>query len=138
MHDDACIVRPGYVFGFSRGHLDCRLADTRERLQRGESVEFFDDMYMSPVAVSELAAAIANLAASDFEGVVHAGGPRTSLYQFQHDGMDALGFPTDEIHSTTIPDEMDVPPDLSVVSERLTGLTGVELSAVRPALASRC
>lgn len=135
-HENYCIIRPGYVFGFSRGELDPRLARTRERLREGESVEYFDNMYKSPVAVSELATAIRALAATDYTGVVHAGGPRTSVYQFHCDGMHGLGLSPDSIVPTNIPDDMDVPPDLSLVSERLTDLTGIELSPVREALRS--
>ena len=133
-HEDYCIVRPGYVFGFSRGELDPRLADTRERLRAGERVKYFDDMYKSPIAVSELATAIRTLAASDHVGVVHAGGPRTSVYQFHCDGMTGLGISPDAIVSTSIPDDMDVPPDLSIVSERLVDLTGIEPTPVREAI----
>ncbi|WP_273835024.1 sugar nucleotide-binding protein [Halococcus sp. PRR34] len=135
-HGDYCIVRPGYVFGFSRGELDPRLADTRERLQANVPIEYFDDMYKSPVAVSELAAAIRTLAADDYVGVVHAGGPRTSVYRFHCDGMQGLGISPDSIVSTVIPSDMDVPPDLSLVAERLTDLTGIELSPVRDAIRS--
>lgn len=133
-HADYCIVRPGYVFGFSRGDLDPRLADTRERLRANLSIEYFDDMYKSPIAVSELAAAIRALAAHDYVGVVHAGGPRTSVYRFHCDGMAGLGISPEPIAPTAIPDDMDVPPDLSLVSERLHDLTGIEPTSVREAI----
>lgn len=135
-HDDYCIVRPGYVFGFSRGELDPRLARTRERIRADESVEYFADMYKSPVAVSELATATRALVTADYVGVVNAGGPRTSVYQFHCDGMRGLGISPTLIVPTNIPDGMDVPPDLSLVSARLADRTGIELTPVREAISS--
>jgi dTDP-4-dehydrorhamnose reductase len=134
IHEDYCIIRPGYVFGFARGNLDPRLAATRERLRAGERVEYFDDMYKSPIAVSELATAIRTLAASDHVGVVHAGGPRTSVYCFHYDGMQGLEISPDTIVPTSIPDDMDVPSDLSITSERLADLTGIDPMPVREAI----
>jgi hypothetical protein len=86
--------------------------------------------------VSELATAIRTLAASDHVGVVHAGGPRTSVYRFHCDGMRGLGVSPGSIVPTSIPDDMDVPPDLSIVSERLVDLTKIEPMPVRKAIRS--
>lgn len=132
--DDTIVVRPGYVFGFSRGQLDPRLARTRRRLADGKTVERFDDMYKSPIAVSELANAVISLATSDHGGVVHVGGPRISVYQFHCDGMRGLGLSPDGIEPTYIPDDLDVPPDLSLTSNRLQSLVGLDPSTVRDAM----
>lgn len=131
---DHCVVRPSYVFGFSAGRLDDRLTRTRDRVTAGERVEYWDDYYRSPIAVGELATAIRTLAEGDATGVVHAGGPRTSVYRFHRDAMAALGYPTDPIGPTAMPPDADHPRDTSLRSDRLGDLTGIRPSSVSEAL----
>lgn len=43
------MIRPSYLYGFSLGVLDSRLAKTLVLLEAGETVSYFDDMYKSPL-----------------------------------------------------------------------------------------
>lgn len=134
--EEYCIVRPSYLFGVARGKLDHRLARTRTKLQAGETVEYFTDMYKSPVSVTETAAAICELIGQSVTGVIHCGGPRTSVYEFHCEAMRGLGLPTDCIVPARIPDDMDVPRDCSLETSRLTHLTGVQPTPVRETIES--
>lgn len=131
---DYCILRPSYLFGFARGALDDRLARTRTSLQAGETVEYFTDMFKSPVKVTETATAIWSLVEQSVTGVVHCGGPRISVYDFHCQAMSSLGLSTDPILQTRIPDDMDVARDSSLETTRLTDLTGIRPTPVNEAI----
>ncbi|WP_415381359.1 SDR family oxidoreductase [Halosimplex sp. TS25] len=135
--DDVVALRSSYLFGFSRGRLDHRLARTREHLERGEPIAYFTDMYKSPVLVTELAETIRTLVGEEATGVLHAPAPRVSVYEFHCEAMRALGHDPAPIERDEIPPEMDVAPDTSLSSERFESLVGFEPSAVAPALRSQ-
>ncbi|QLH83087.1 sugar nucleotide-binding protein [Halosimplex pelagicum] len=135
--DDAATVRTSYLFGFSTGRLDRRLARTRDHLDRGESVAYFTDMYKSPVLVTEAAETVAALVDGDATGVVHVPTPRVSVYDFHCEAMAALGHDPGPIERDSIPDDMDVAPDTSLASERFDSLVDFEPSAVGEGLRSQ-
>jgi dTDP-4-dehydrorhamnose reductase len=134
---DVAILRTSYLFGFSGGRLDDRLARTRNAVTAGESVAYFEDMYKSPVLVTEAAAAVRALVESEATGVVHAPAPRTSVYEFHRDAMDALGHDASLVERDSIPTEMTVAPDRSLSSDRFASLVGFEPSAVGAGLRSQ-
>lgn len=134
---DFCIVRPSYLFGFARGELDHRLVRTRTQLRAGNTVERFTDMYKSPVAVSEAARTIEELLTRSVTGVVHCGGPRTSVYELHRAAMAALGVSTDQLVPTRIPEELDVQRDCSLDTSRLTRVTTVKPTPVKTAIELR-
>ncbi|QLH78060.1 sugar nucleotide-binding protein [Halosimplex rubrum] len=135
--DDAATVRTSYLFGFSTGRLDRRLARTRDHLDRGESVAYFADMYKSPVLVTDAAETVATLVDGDATGVVHVPTPRVSVYDFHCEAMAALGYGPEPIERDSIPEDMDVAPDTSLASERFDSLVGSEPSAVGEGLRSQ-
>jgi len=135
--DDAAILRTSYLYGFSTGRLDHRLAETRERLDRAESVAYFSDMYKSPVVVTEAAETVAALVDGDVTGVVHVPAPRVSVYEFHCEAMAALDCDPSAIESEPIPADMDVAPDLTLTSDRFGAVAGFEPSAVGPGLQSQ-
>jgi len=143
--EDAAVFRTSYLFGFSGGTLDDRLARTRDRLDSGDPVAYFVDMHKSPVVVTEAAAAIATLAGADTfpdnsderPFVLHAPAPRTSVYDFHCDAMAALGRDPSPIEAESIPPEMDVAPDRSLRSGRFASLVGFEPTPVGPAIRSQ-
>ena len=136
-HDDAAILRTSYLFGFSTGTLDHRLARTRDHLDRGESVAYFTDMYKSPVLVTEAAETVAALVDGDETGPVHVPTPRISVYDFHCEAMTALGYDPDPIERDAIPQGMDVAPDLSLASERFDSVAGFEPSTIGEGLGSQ-
>jgi dTDP-4-dehydrorhamnose reductase len=135
--DDAAILRTSYLYGFSTGRLDHRLAETRECLDRGESVTYFSDMHKSPVLVTEAAETGAALVDGDVTGVLHVPAPRVSVYEFHCEAMAALDYDPSAIESEPIPADMDVAPDLTLTSDRFGAVAGFEPSAVEPGLRSQ-
>ena len=131
---DAAILRTSYLFGFSGGQLDDRLARTRDAVSAGESVAYFEDMYKSPVLVSEAAEAVRVLVESEATGIVHVPAPRTSVYEFHRDAMAALGHDPSLVERDSIPPEMTVAPDSSLSSDRFESLVGFEPSSVESGL----
>jgi len=127
---DATILRTSYLFGFSGGRLDDRLARTRDAVTAGEPVAYFDDMYKSPLLVTEAAEAVRALVESEATGVVHAPAPRTSVYEFHRDAMAALGYDPSLVDRDSIPSEMDLAPDRSLSSDRFASFVGFEPSSV--------
>jgi dTDP-4-dehydrorhamnose reductase len=102
-HANFCIIRPSYVYGYSMGELDKRLQTTMDALIRGEQVQKFIDMFKSPMDVNQVAEIAADLAKSDFVGVVHVGGPRLSVYDFMVSAIGALRGPTQLLAKCSMP-----------------------------------
>lgn len=100
---DLCIVRPSYIYGFSGKRLDNRLKQTADLLQKGQTVSLFDDMYKSPLGVSQVAKGVLDLAELKHKGIVHVAGARLSVYDFQHQAMQALGISTAKLERSSMP-----------------------------------
>lgn len=100
---DHCIIRPSYMYGFVGGVLDERLETARTELNHDKELTRFTDMYKSPLSYSQAAEIIANIALSDYVGVVHISGDKMSVYDFTHEGMEALGVPTNGLPGITMP-----------------------------------
>lgn len=133
---DACILRTDYLFGFARGALDPRLARTRKRLLSGETVRYYEDMYKSPVAVTDAAHAVVALALGDQHqrGVVHVPTPRTSVRSFHRTGAKALGLPYRRVRGVPMPEDPSLHRDTSLRSERFTEAVGFRPRSVARAL----
>ncbi|MBK9019748.1 MAG: sugar nucleotide-binding protein [Sulfuritalea sp.] len=71
-HPTHCIIRPSYIFGFSCGQLDPRLAQALTTLRSGIPFHRFNDMYKSPIEVNRLAGIVVQAARSSF-GVTSCG-----------------------------------------------------------------
>lgn len=132
-----CIVRCSYLYGYSAGRLDKRLADSLQRLDSGASIEFFDDMYKSPMAVGQTADAVCKLALSDVSGAVHVAGPRMSVYEFQRQALAVLGADATRVRATAMPAGSTLPRDTSLDSGLMRRLTGVIPDDVTHSLAPR-
>jgi len=52
-----------------------------ERAAAGEEIPLFTDEWRSPVAISDVVSAVGEIAAGDFEGLLHLGGPRLTRYE---------------------------------------------------------
>jgi dTDP-4-dehydrorhamnose reductase len=120
-----CIIRPNYIYGFSEGQLDKRLTRTRELLSRGDEVELFDDMYKSPLGVSQVAEAIIKLTVSGYNGIVHVAGNRLSVFEFHQQAMEVMGIDTRYLKSCSMPRAVEMLQDTSLDTllwQRLTGM----------------
>ena len=132
---DHCIVRPSYLYGYAGSQLDSRLARVRADLLANKTVHAFSDMYKSPMQVQQVATAIAHLALSDHQGIVHVAGPRMSVYHFYRAAMEALGVPHAQLLPAPIPTEAAVTRDTSLSINLIQQLTGIIPLTVKEALA---
>ena len=89
-----CIIRPSYIFGFSRGVLDPRLTQALAKLRDGVPFHRFIDMYKSPIEVNRLAGIVVQAVRSSFRGILHAGSERVSVYDFYRKSLMAMGVDT--------------------------------------------
>lgn len=121
---DHVVVRPSYLYGFSGGGLDSRLATTRNHLLRNEKASFFNDMFKSPLEVNQAANVILEAAAMQFVGTLHVAGPRLSVFDFQRKGMQALGVPIHHLVAERIPADAAFLRDTSLSIERMVRLIG--------------
>jgi dTDP-4-dehydrorhamnose reductase len=108
------IVRPSYLYGFSMGALDSRLAKTLELLEAGETVSYFDDMFKSPLEVNQAARIIMKLIEAERTGIIHVAGERKSVYEFQLEAMQALGANVERLQPVQMPYNSEMPRDTSL------------------------
>jgi dTDP-4-dehydrorhamnose reductase len=133
--DHWCIVRPSYIYGVAPWGLDKRLTAAVDAATAGERVDVHPDMFRSPIAVDDLATAIAQLVRHDVRGIVHVAGPRMSVAEFFRLGLAALGYPTDVLRYRPLP-AGGGQPDTSLHIRRLLEETSVVPRNVVAALAS--
>jgi dTDP-4-dehydrorhamnose reductase len=131
---DYCIIRPSYIYGFSAGRLDFRLSRTRERLEQGEHIEFFDDMYKSPLGVWQVAEAVADLSLSSYVGTLHVAGERLSLFELHRQAMRALNVDTTRLTPALMPSEPGFLRDTSLDSSAWQTLAGTQPLSVHETL----
>lgn len=131
---ECCVVRPSYLYGFSDGMLDPRLAETRSRIRDGETVAYFEDAYKSPISVGDVAGIISELVHLDMTDIVHAAAPRMSIYGFHRRAMDTLDEPAQRVVPEPVPPDMEYPRDTSLASIRLESAVETEPSPIAEAL----
>jgi dTDP-4-dehydrorhamnose reductase len=109
-----CIIRPSYIYGFSEGQLDKRLARTTELLSRGE--------------------AVVKLAISDYNGIVHVAGNRLSVFEFHRRAMKAMCMDTMVLKSCSMPEAAEMLRDTSLDTSLWHRLTGMEAHTIEQTL----
>ncbi|ELZ85905.1 carbohydrate reductase-like protein [Haloferax elongans ATCC BAA-1513] len=127
---DYCIVRPSYVYGYSGGELDSRLAQTFRSLRSGEVVRYYDDYFKSPVEVNQLAAILSRVCTGGFQGTLHVGGPRMSVFEFHRRAASAFGVSPDRVEPASMPAESSLPTDTSLDSSRVAREFGLRPAPV--------
>ncbi|MEM9776887.1 MAG: sugar nucleotide-binding protein [Chloroflexota bacterium] len=125
-----CIIRPSYIYGFSCGRLDQRLAQTKSKLEAGETVERFDDMFKSPLGVEQVAQAVIDVANLDYSGILHVSGKRLSVFDFHFQAMEALGVNVSNMERTQMPKTGEFLPDTSLKSSLWQNLTGANPKSI--------
>mgnify|MGYP002781024338 CR=1 FL=1 len=108
------IIRPSYLYGFSLGTLDSRLAKTLALLGAGETMSYFDDMYKSPLEVGQAARIITKLVETEQTGIIHVAGERKSVYRFQLEAMQALRVNVERLKPVQMPKNSELPRDTSL------------------------
>lgn len=134
---DHLIVRPSYIYGFSHGRLDSRLAPTRSALEAGETVTLYRDMYKSPLGVAQVAEAVASLSMGTLRGTLHVAGARLSVFAFQLQAMRALGQDTRRLLSNSVLEGSKVLRDTSLDALRWQTLSGTQPLSVAQVLVDR-
>jgi len=131
--ENYCIARPSYMYGYVGGVLDSRFKNVKEEISKGKNVARFAEMYKSPLSYKQASEAIVKIAESDFIGTVHVCGPRTSVYDFAKEGMEALHIPTENLTVQPVPQEkpVDFLPDTSLDDSLMLELAGIEPLGVR-------
>ena len=96
------VARLALVMGLPvMGKGNSFLADTIEKLTRGEHVKFPENEIRTPVDVVTLGAALTELAGNSYGGIVHlAGNTRINRYQMAIRIAEKLGFPASLIEAT--------------------------------------
>ncbi len=80
-HPDAAIVRTSLIFGFDPP--DARTRWVLDSLQQGNPITLFTDELRCPIYVMDLAAAVLELVAGDYRGILNVAGPQAlSRYEF--------------------------------------------------------
>ena len=125
------IVRPSYLYGFSQGQLDSRLKKTKLLLEAGETVEYFDDMFKSPLEVNQAARIITRLIELNQQGIIHVAGERTSIYEFHHEAMQALKVSVKNLDPVQMPKNTEFPRDTSLNISKMTHLVEESLSIAK-------
>jgi dTDP-4-dehydrorhamnose reductase len=121
--NDYLIIRLSYLYGYSLGVLDSRLKKTKELLEAGETVSYFDDMFKSPLEVNEAAHFTAELICQRQQGIVHVAGERKSVFEFQSEAMQTLGVSTTNLKAGKMPLGSGLPQDTSLDTSLLRHLT---------------
>lgn len=96
------VARLSLVMGLPvMGKGNSFLADTIEKLKKGESVKFPENEIRTPIDVVTLGSALVELAGSTFGGIVHlSGNTRVNRYKMAIQIAETLGFPAELIIST--------------------------------------
>jgi len=129
-----CIIRPSYIYGFSQGRLDPRLAHIRQKLLLGERVEMFHNMYKSPLGIEQVADAVITLMRSDYRGIVHVAGERLSTFEFARQAMGALSVESTHLIPCPMPVQSGFLRDTSLDTTLWQALTGTRPLTIRETL----
>jgi dTDP-4-dehydrorhamnose reductase len=141
-HPMAAVVRPALVTGAAPAGRRSSTTFLVDALTRGEAPRMFTDEIRSPIAVGDLARALADLAeltdgGADAAGLFHAGGPEAlSRFELALREAAAAGLGTEAIVAVTraeagLADER--PADLSLDSARLWSRLGWQPGPAVPA-----
>lgn len=116
------IIRPSYLYGYSMNVLDSRLENAKARLESGETVYYFDDMYKSPLEVNKAAQLMTKLIKLHHQGIVHVAGERKSVYGFYLESLQSLGVNTSNLKASKMPVNSGLPQDTSLDSSKVQQL----------------
>lgn len=125
----AVVLRPGLVTGRAPAGRRSSTTTLLETLERGATPSMFTDESRSPVAVQDVARAIADLLErADVSGLLHCGGPEPlSRYRLARREAERAGLDPDRVGAgTRVAAGLDAerPADLSLNSARLIHLLG--------------
>ena len=120
------------------GRGNSSLSDILEKLGKGESLHFAINETRTPVDVLTLGAALLELAAGEFEGIIHlAGNTRINRYEMARQIAQFAGF-TDEkifaIHSNELPNRAPRPDDVSLNNRKAAAILKTRMLSLEEGL----
>ncbi|MCR4438622.1 MAG: SDR family oxidoreductase [bacterium] len=132
------IARSALIYGRPRTGGSSFSTWIEQRLAAGEPVPLFVDQYRTPILVSDLAAALVELAGRGFVGVLHLAGPeRTDRFAFGWQLAHLLSHNTSLLLKRTmaeVPLGAPRPRDVSLCTERAQRLLATRLHGVQDGL----
>jgi dTDP-4-dehydrorhamnose reductase len=112
---DFVIVRPSYIYDDCLNELDKREFQLFNQIKNGETVYRFRDAFRSPILVRDLAQTIWKLIEKDYNGIIHVGGGRKSIYYFYKELAEKLKLDSKLIKSNSIIEaNQNIAPDTSL------------------------
>ena len=115
------------------------LAETLEKLQRGETVKFPENEIRTPVDIITVGAALNELAENGFGGILHlSGNTRINRYEMARQIAEATGFSPDRIlpvDSNSLPGRAPRPNDASLDNTRAAQILKTPMRSLSEGLA---
>ncbi len=118
------VIRVSYLYGDTETHRDRRLEEARKLVENGQKFERAENIFKSPVHVTDAAKHIAGIATKRLGGFFHIPGKRMSIYEFYKERFEAENLPCDLLVPNIAPVDAGIPVDTSLKSERLIDGSG--------------
>ena len=113
------IIRVSYLYGNTESHRDKRIEKAWKIVESGQRLERSDNIYKSPVHVSDAAKSVVNIATKRIGGFFHIPGRRMSIYDFYRERFEALEVPSDGLVAVSTQKDAGIPMDTSLGTERM-------------------
>ncbi|MGC9227568.1 dTDP-4-dehydrorhamnose reductase [Caldivirga sp.] len=130
------VVRVAWIYGLGPGKPNFGKTVV-EKLSRGEEVRAIVDQWGSPTLNTLIAEVMAKLLGREFEGILHAAGPRLSRFEFAKAIAEYFSFPTSlikPIYMRDISYKAPRPRDSSLDSSLAVKMLGVPINDIKYAL----
>lgn len=130
------VVRVAWIYGLGPGKQNFGRT-VLERLSRGEEVKAIVDQWGSPTLNTLIGEVIARLLGMEFEGVLHAAGPRLSRFEFARAIARRFSFPETLIKPASVKDmnyRATRPRDSSLDSGLAIRMLGIPINDIDYAL----
>lgn len=130
------VVRVAWIYGLGPGKVNFGKSVV-EKLSRGEEVKAIVDQWGSPTLNTLIGEVMARLVDREFEGVLHAAGPRLSRFEFAMAIAKFFGFQTSLVKPISVRDlnyRAQRPRDSSLDSSMAVKMLGVPINDLNYAL----
>jgi len=130
------VVRVAWIYGFGPGRVNFGRSVV-ERLSRGEEVKAIIDQWGSPTLNTLIGEVMARLVDREFEGILHAAGPRLSRFEFALAIAKFFDFQTSLVKPISVKDlsyKAQRPRDSSLDSSMTAEMLGVPVNDLDYAL----
>jgi dTDP-4-dehydrorhamnose reductase len=134
------VARLSLVMGLPvMGRGNSFLAETLDKLKRGEAVKFPENETRTPIDVITLGAALHELAGNEFGGIIHlSGNTRINRYLMAREIAETTGFSPDlilPVNSNSLPGRTPRPDDVSLDNSRAGQVLNTPMRSLSEGLA---